>query len=293
MSSGPPMVFLAHFLVLALGLSVGSFLNVVIYRLPRRDHGLSLAQPRRSFCPACGAAIRWYDNLPILSWLWLRARCRDCRQPISVRYPLVELASGVLALRLFGIYGASPEFLIHYYFVLCLLAIALIDLELMVIPVVLMYPTVGLGLAGAWAYPAPELVGPWLWQKLEPAWGAHLASLAGAVLGLALGWGVLKAVAVSFKALKGYEGMGDGDPPLLGLIGAFLGWRSLPLVILWSSLIGLLSAFVLMVLNRRNRPSGGWGRKALPFGPFLALATYLHLCFGQTFLNWYWSLIVP
>jgi len=288
MISVPPTAFLVHFLVLALGLSVGSFLNVVIYRLPRRDQGLNLAQPRRSFCPVCGAAIRWHDNLPILSWLWLRTRCRDCRRPISARYPLVELASGVLALTLFSLYGPSPEFLIHFYFVLCLLAIALIDLELMVIPVVLMYPTIGLGLVGAWAFPAPELAGPWLWLKLELS--PRLASLAGAALGLALGWGILKTVAVIFKAWRGYEGLGDGDPPLLGLIGVFLGWRALPMVLFWSSVIGLLSALILIALHRRERPAGGWGRKALPFGPFLVLATYLHLFFGQAFLTWYWSL---
>jgi len=290
MITGPPTAFWLNFLVLALGLSAGSFLNVVIYRLPRRDQGLSLAHPRRSFCPACGAPIRWHDNIPLLSWLRLLAKCRDCRRPISIRYPLVELASGFLALSLFNLYGPGPEFLIQYYFFLCLLAIALIDLELMLIPVVLMYPTTGLGLVGAWAYPAPELAGPWLWLKLEPAWGPRLASLAGAALGLALGWGGLKAVAVAFKAFRGYEGLGDGDPPLLGLIGVFLGWRALPLVILWSSVIGLVSALAIMALNRGDRPAEGWGRKALPFGPFLVLATLLQLFFGQTFLAWYWSL---
>ena len=286
----PPTAFLLNFFVLALGLSAGSFLNVVIHRLPRRDQGLSLAQPRRSFCPACGAAIRWHDNIPVLSWLHLRAKCRDCRRPIPIRYPLVELASGVLALSLFERYGLGPQFLVQFYFVLCLLAIALIDLELMLIPVVLMYPTTVLGLAGAWLWPAPDLAGPWLWLKLEPAWGPPPASLAGAVLGLGLGWGALKAVAVAFKALRGYEGMGDGDPPLLGLIGVFLGWRAMPLVILWASVIGLVSAMVLMVLHRRDRPEEGWGRKALPFGPFLVLATYLQLFFGQAFWTWYWSL---
>jgi leader peptidase (prepilin peptidase)/N-methyltransferase len=283
--------FLLNFMVLALGLSVGSFLNVVIHRLPRRDQGLSLSQPRRSFCPACGAAIRWHDNIPVLSWLGLRARCRDCRRPISARYPLVELASGILALSLFNRCGPGPEFLVQYYFVLCLLAIALIDLELMLIPVVLMYPTTVLGLAGAWTWPAPDLAGPWLWLKLEPAWGPRAASLAGAAFGLGLGWGVLKAVAAAFKAVRGYEGMGDGDPPLLGLIGAFLGWQAIPLVILWASVIGLASALVMMARGRRDRPEEGWGRKALPFGPFLVLATYLHIFFGQIFLTWYWSLM--
>jgi leader peptidase (prepilin peptidase)/N-methyltransferase len=287
MTPGPPADFLLNFLVLALGFSAGNFLSVVIHRLPRRD--LSLTRPARSFCPACGAAIRRCDNIPVLSWLRLKAKCRDCRQPISARYPLIELASGVLALTLFNLYGFTPEFLIQYYFFLCLLAIALIDLELMLIPMALVYPTIGLGLIGAWAYPAPDLAGPWLWLKLEPAWGPRLASLAGAVVGLALGWGLLKAVASAFKALRGYES-GDGDPPLLGLIGAYLGWRALPLVILWSSIIGLASALALMLRNRQDRPAEGWGRKALPFSPFLALAVFLQLFFGRTFLAWHWSL---
>jgi len=276
------------FLALLLGLSAGSFLNVVIHRLPRRDQGLTLAWPRRSFCPACGAAIRWPDNIPVLGWLRLRGACRDCRRPISSRYPLVELASGILALSLVSRYGPGPQFLIQYYFSLCLLAIAFIDLELMLIPLVLVYPTTGLGLFGAWAWPAPELAGPWLWLKLEPALSPPFISLAGALAGLALGWGGLKVLAGAFKALSGCEGLGEGDPPLLGLIGAYLGWRALPLVILWALLIGLISALALWLLNRRNRPAEG--RKALPFGPFLALATYLQLFFGQAFLAWYLAL---
>lgn len=285
---GSPAAFPLGFLALVLGLSAGSFLNVVIHRLPRRDQGLSLAWPRHSFCPACGAAIRWPDNIPVLSWLRLRGACRDCRRPISIRYPLVELASGILALSLLNRYGPGPLFLIQYYFGLCLLAIAFIDLELMLIPVVLMYPTAGLGLLGAWAYPAPELAGPWLWLKLEPALSPSFISLAGAAAGLALGWGGLKAVAVAFKAIRGYQGLGEGDPPLLGLIGVYLGWRALPLVILWAAIIGLLSALALRLLNRRERPTEG--RKALPGGPFLVLATYLQLFFGPAFLAWYWSL---
>jgi leader peptidase (prepilin peptidase)/N-methyltransferase len=196
----------------------------------------------------------------------------------------VELASGALALSLFNLHGPGPEFLIRYYFVLCLLAIAFIDLEFMLIPAILIYPTAGLGLAGAWAFPSPDLAGPWLWLKLEPAWGPRPASLAAAVLGLALGWGILKAVAALFKALRGREGLGDGDPPLLGLIGAFLGWPALPLVLLWSSAIGLASALILRGLGRRDRQDPGQGRDAaLPFAPFLILAAYIQILFGQAF----------
>ena len=284
----PQMEQVRLLLALALGLAAGSFLNVVIHRLPRP--GLTLHQPRRSFCPACGAAIRWHDNVPVLSWLLLRARCRDCRRPISARYPLVEAAAGLLALRLFQLYGLSPVFLVQFYFLLCLLAIALIDLELMVIPTTLMYPTTALGLLSAWLWPEPTLAGPWLWLKLEPLWGPRLASLAGGAAGLALGWGILKAVAASYRKIRGHEGLGDGDPPLLGLLGVFLGWRALPWIVLWSSVIGLVSVGLLIALNRKSRPAGGWGLQALPFGPFLVLAALLHLAFGPELLKWYWSL---
>jgi leader peptidase (prepilin peptidase)/N-methyltransferase len=282
--AGHPTAMFISLLVLALGLSAGSLLNVVIHRLPRRVQGRSLARPRRSFCPACGAALRWSDSIPVLSWLLLRAKCRYCRRPIPARYPLVELASGALALSLFNLYGPGPEFLIRYYFVLCLLAIAFIDLEFMLIPAILVYPTAGLGLAAAWAFPSPDLAGPWLWLKLEPAWGPRPAALAAAALGLALGWGILKAAAIAFKAFRGREGLGDGDPLLLGLIGAFLGWTALFPVLLWSSAIGLASALILRGLGRRDRPAPGQGRNAaLPFAPFLVLAAYIQILFGQIF----------
>ena len=278
-----------YLLVLFFGLSVGSFLNVVIYRLPRE--GLSITKPNRSFCPACQAHINWYDNIPILSWLFLRARCRHCRRPISARYPLVELAAGLLALYLWHRFSPSiPGFLFHFYFVMCLLAIALIDLELMVIPDHLSYPTAVLGLISAAVEPSVFLSGTWLWNQIEPAFGPRAASLAGAFLGLILGWGSLKLVSVGYKLARGVEGMGDGDPPLMGMIGAFLGWRAVPLVILWSTLIGLFSVALLMIASKGKPPEEGWGQKALPFGPFLVLAALLYLFFGPAFLNWYWSL---
>ncbi len=283
--------YAACFLILLFGLSVGSFLNVVIYRLPRE--GLSISRPKRSFCPACGAAIRWYDNIPVFSWLFLRARCRDCRRPIAIRYPLVELASGLLAVYLFQRFGLSISFILYFYFVMNLLAVALIDLELMVIPTALMYPTAAAGLLCAFADPSVSLPGPWLWTALEPSLGPRLTSLTGSVLGLALGWASLWLVSMAYKLSRGREGMGDGDPPLLGMIGAFLGWRAVPLVILWSTVIGLISVAGLMFLSRGRPPEEGWAMKALPFGPFLVLGAMLYLFFGPAFLAWYWSLTMP
>lgn len=290
---------LIDILIFVLGLSVGGFLNVVIYRLPREDENLSLAKPAHSFCPVCGHTIRFYDNIPVLSWLILRARCRDCGEPISVRYPLVELAAGLLALYLYQQFGASFYFLGFFYFTMCLLAIALIDLDLMVIPTVLMYPTIAIGLIcaalgpGEWQGAAfrqwAELSDIWILTQLEPRLGLRFASFTSALIGLLLGWGSLKAISVTYKLLRGHTGLGDGDPPLLGLIGVFLGWLAVPFVILASSLIGLISLGILMLTSKKS-PAGGWGMKALPFGPFLVLAAFFYLFFGARVIAWYLSL---
>ncbi|MDR2946148.1 MAG: prepilin peptidase [Candidatus Adiutrix sp.] len=278
-----------YLLALFFGLSVGSFLNVVIFRLPREN--LSLTKPGRSFCPACGAQISWFDNIPLLSWLWLRARCRSCAKPIAARYPLVELMTGLMSVYLFHVFGLSTAYLFYFYFFCCLLSIALIDLELMIIPMSLVYPTIALGLVSAFVHPSVELAGFGLWTRLAPDCGPHVASLAGALGGLALGWGALAGVSLAYKLVRGHEGMGDGDPPLLGMIGVFLGWRSILMVILWSTLIGILSAGLLIWFSKGRPPEEGWGRKALPFGPFLVLGALLYLFFGPEFLAWYWGLL--
>ncbi|MGL4209757.1 MAG: prepilin peptidase, partial [Candidatus Adiutrix sp.] len=217
---------------------------------------------------------------------------RTCQEPIAFRYPMVELISGLLAVFFFYVYGFSPAFFVYFYFVCSLVVIAMIDLELMVIPVAsLVYPAAFLGLIFAAFEPSMALTGPWLWAMVVPAFGPHLASLLGALGGFILGWGTLALVSAGYKAVRGVEGMGDGDPPLLGMIGVFLGWRAIPLVILWSTLIGLFSVVVLMFLARGKAPDEGWGQKALPFGPFLVLASFLYLFFGPAFLAWYASLI--
>lgn len=290
--SNPVAVVASYFLVLFLGLSVGSFLNVVIYRLPREN--LSLTKPKRSFCPSCGAHIKWFDNIPVFSWLWLRAKCRGCGQPIAARYPLVELITGLMAIYLFHVFGPTLAFLFHFYFFCCLLSIALIDLETMLIPVnYLVYPTAVLGLVNALVYPSADLTGLGLWNDLVPRLGPHLTSAVGSLAGLALGWGALKIVSVGYKLARGEDGMGDGDPPLLAMIGAFLGWRAVFLVILWSTMIGIFSVAVLMVMSKGKPPEEGWGRKPLPFGPFLVLGALLYFFFGQEFLGWYWSFLTP
>ncbi len=195
----------------------------------------------------------WVGSLA--NWLMQRLPGEESR-PARSRCLLVKLASGILAAYLFGRFGFSIPFLGFYYFAVCLLVIAFIDLE-QALP--------GLALA---------LIGP------APA--SPVTSLADSLAGLAFGYGALKIVSLLYKKLRGYDGLGDGDPLLLGLIGIFLGWRSIPFVIFASALIGLLSAG-LMVLTAREKPPGGWATKPLPFGPFLVAAAFLYLVVGSEF----------
>ncbi len=293
--NGLPAAFsaLVYFLIFILGLSVGSFANVLIYRLPRED--LSVSRPARSFCPACGAAIHFFDNIPVLSWLLLRGKCRFCGAAISPRYPLVELASGFLAVHLFHRFGFSLHFPFFLYFSVCLLAIAMIDLEHMVIPTLLIYPTALLGLLLALVEPFPyspfasalfDFLGP---PRLDFSPSAAIA-LSGALAGLAAGYGVLKIISLLYWKIRGHSGLGDGDPLLLGLMGVFLGWPAIPFIVFASSLIGLSSVVILM-LKSKESPTDGWSRMPLPFGPFLVLAAFFYMFFGPRLINWYLSLI--
>jgi leader peptidase (prepilin peptidase)/N-methyltransferase len=269
-----------------LGSAVGSFLNVLIYRLPRE--GLSPARPVRSFCPCCRNQIAWHDNLPVISWLFLKGRCRHCQSPISFRYPLVELAAAFLALFLFQAEGPDLRFLFLLYFVSCLIAIAFIDLELMIIPDSLVIPTFVLGLIGAVAAPSPALAGAGVWRILsEAGWQDRWISLAGAAAGFVLGFAVLWAVGFSYRKWRGAEGLGDGDPPLLGLIGVYLGWPAVFPVLLAAALAALLSVGILVV-SGRFPGKGPLSENPVPFGPFLALAALVWLFYGSRLSDWYW-----
>lgn len=230
-----------------IGAVVGSFLNVVIYRVPR---GESIVKPR-SRCPACGHPIRWYDNIPVLSWLVLRGRCRDCGGPISVRYPVVELltalATGALVSR-YGLGVAAGEAVV---FAWISIGLGLIDLKHQILPDVMTYPTVVLGFAGA-------LAGG-LTTPLESG------------LGIVVGGGIPIVVIVLYKAVRGIEGMGLGDVKYLAAIGAVLGVMGCLWVLIVAAVLGALVGLGLMVAGR------GDGRTALPFGTFLAVAALVYL----------------
>lgn len=260
-------IALAAFIV---GACIGSFLNVCIHRLPL---DLSVVTPR-SRCPGCGTTIAWYDNLPVLSWLLLRARCRTCHTAIGVRYPLVEVATGALAVAALTIFGPTAQALVAFGFTAALLCITFIDVDHFIIPDEVSLPGIVVGLAVA---TLPSGIG-----------------LGDAALGAMLGGGILWAVAAGYERATGREGMGFGDVKLLAMIGAFLGWRAIPMVILAASITGSLAGVGVMLVQgisgngRRVVRQLGRGalcpfvrraaqRTAIPFGPFLAFGAVIAL----------------
>lgn len=229
------------------GTVVGSFLNVVIHRVPRRQ---SIIRPR-SRCPRCGAAIRWYDNIPILSWIFLRARCRDCGEPISFRYPLVEAAAGLLAVATLWRWGLSAAAFEAVLFAWISLALGLIDLDHKLLPDVLTLPAIILGLALSFA--------------------GGIATPTESILGAAVGAAIPAFIIVAYKALRGIEGMGWGDVKYLAAIGAVAGLEGCLWILIAGAVLGALTGVGLILTGR------GGGKTELPFGTFLAAATLLWL----------------
>lgn len=258
MPSSYPVVFVVFAFIF--GSVVGSFLNVCIYRLPREQ---SVAFPP-SRCPGCGSGIRWYDNIPLLSYLLLRGRCRSCGSKISPQYPVVELINGLLTLFLFLKLGPSPTFLVLFLFTSALVVITFIDLEHQIIPDVISLPGIAIGFAVSFFL-------PWL------GWKSSL-------IGIVAGGGSLLVVAYGYELLTKKEGMGGGDIKLLAMMGAFLGWRAVPFILFASSLIGSAVGISLMVAQKKD------SKLAIPFGPFLALGALLYIFYGRQVISWYLSL---
>jgi len=249
------MIFSALF-----GLCVGSFLNVVVARLPS---GRSIVHPG-SACPGCGAAIRWHDNLPVLSYLLLRGRCRDCRTQISWRYPSVELACGILFAGAYLRFGWDVQLAGALILLSGLVAITGIDADHQIIPDVLSLPGIGIGLL----------------LSLIPGGLGWKSSMLGALVG----GGVFVIIIVSSALVLGQPGMGVGDVKLGALLGAFLGWKLVLLSILLSVLIGGPLAAVLLATGRKGR------KDPLPFGPFLAVGGAISLFWGDAVLACYFGL---
>jgi leader peptidase (prepilin peptidase)/N-methyltransferase len=239
-------------LAFLVGLCVGSFLNVVIARLPE---GRSLLSPG-SACPRCGHAIRWHDNIPVLSWVWLGRKCRDCRTSISWRYPAVELVTGLLFAYAVATQGLTPGLGAALVLVAALVAITMIDLDHQIIPDVISIPGIGVGLV------ASLITG-------RPGWLE-------ALIGVLVGGGIFFLIIVASRG-----GMGGGDMKLGAMLGAFLGWKVLLVAVLSAVLLGGAAALVLLALGRKGR------KDPVPFGPFLALGGLIALFWGDGIIRWY------
>jgi len=268
--------------LLSLGLVVGSFFNVVIYRLPlmmesrwRRDccelleqeqekeaAALTLATPN-SHCPHCGTAIKPWQNIPVLSYLFLRGKCAACGVGISLRYPAVELATGLLTLSLASAFPISAALLGAIAFTWALIVLTMIDVDHKLLP--------------------DNITLPLLWLGLVFNLSGTYVSLEDAVLGAILGYLLLWSVYWLFKLLTGKEGMGYGDFKLLAALGAWLGWQALPLIILLSSLVGAVCGIMLMIAKGRGR------EVPIPFGPYLAAAGWISLMWGEEITSRYLS----
>ena len=243
------------------GCIFGSFYNVVIHRLPL---GQSIVRPA-SRCPGCGNAIAAYDNIPLLSYIFLGGKCRHCKSRISFRYPVVEAFSGLLALLLFRRYGLHSQLPIEFVFCSLLLIITMIDLDTMEIPDVLSLSGIVLGLG--FSFFTPRL-----------SWSQSLT-------GIALGGGIFYLIAEGFSRLRHKEGLGGGDIKLLAMIGAFLGWKGVVFTILTSSVSGIIIATPLMWRSGKDLASH------LPYGPFLALGAVSYVFWGELFFHWYFSML--
>lgn len=257
-----PMILQYYFATLAFifGALVGSFLNVCIYRIPLDE---SVVSPP-SHCPNCNYKIRWYDNIPLFSYLLLRGKCRGCGTGISLQYPLVELINGLLTLALFLRFGPTLAFAVLFLFCSALVVITFIDIEHQIIPDEISLPGIVVGFACSFFLAGHG----WL----------------NSLLGILLGGGSLLLVAYTYQWLTGKEGMGGGDIKLLAMMGAFLGWKAVPFIIFASSLIGSVVGISLMLIQKKD------SKLAIPFGPYLAFGAVLYVFYGRQLIHWYLAL---
>jgi leader peptidase (prepilin peptidase)/N-methyltransferase len=246
-----------HIISIILGAMVGSFLNVCIYRLPKEE---SIIWPG-SHCPHCKKPIKVYDNIPLISYVLLKGRCRYCQKPISYQYPLIEGITALSSLFLFMRFGPSLSYLIYFVFVASLMVITVIDLYHQIIPDVISLPGIGVGLLASLIIPQ--------------------IAFFDSMKGVLLGGGTLFIVGNLYQWLFKREGMGGGDVKLLAMIGAFLGWKAVILTILLSSLIGSITGIIIMVLKGKDF------KYAIPFGPFLSLGAVIALFYQNEIISWY------
>ncbi|WP_228021386.1 prepilin peptidase [Vasconcelosia minhoensis] len=260
-------------MVFILGAAVGSFLNVVIYRLPA---GLSLIYPP-SRCPRCHTRLKPYDNVPVLGWLWLRGRCRYCRAPIAGRYPLIEFITGLLFVSVLGQFGGGIEMLGYWLLVSWLLVLALIDLDTLTLP----DPLTISGLCLGWGFHAA------LAYTQTQTLSGGLAGLMTAVVASIIGLWLFDSISVLGSILLGKTAMGGGDAKLAAMLGAWLGWQGLLLSTFLAAAIGAFGGVGAIALGQLDR------QRRIPFGPMLVLGALITLFYGNLLIQAYLGLFLP
>ena len=266
------------FIVLT-GLTVGSFLNVVIYRLPlmlerdwkgqcrelleleeQTDQVITLSKPA-STCPKCQHKIRIWENIPVISYLLLKGKCSQCQSPISIQYPLIEILTAVLSLVVAMKFGVSWQTVFGLVLTWSLIAMSVIDLHKMILP--------------------DDITLPILWLGLLISLFSIFTDPVNSIIGASAGYLILWSVFQLFKLVTGKEGMGYGDFKLLALFGAWFGWKLLPLIIILSSATGAVIGILMIMLSKKDRST------PIPFGPYLAIAGWISMIWGQQIISWY------
>lgn len=242
--------------VAVFGLCVGSFLNVCIFRLPRHE---SIVRPR-SRCTSCGRTLSWFDNLPVASWVALGGRCRTCGARVSWMYPAVEIVTAGTLVGVYLLYGLTPLGAVRALFACALIVLFVTDLQHKILPNVITLPGIVVGFACS--------------LFLAPGWRDSL-------IGILAGGGVLFVIAEAYYRVRGQEGLGMGDVKLLGMIGAFLGWKLVLLTLVTASFAGSLAGVALLATGRGNM------KYALPFGTFLAVGALFSAVWGTPIVDWY------
>ena len=249
-----------NFLIFLIGLIFGSFANVCIYRLPQ---GKSIFFPG-SFCPNCSKGIKWYDNIPLLSYIILKGKCRYCKKPISFRYFIVELLTGILFTLTYKKFGISSSFFIYNLLIISLIIVSFIDIDTFLIPDVIVIPGIFLGLIFSFIF--SEI------HDME-----RIESILYSFLGIIFGGGILIFLGFIGKFLFKKEAMGGGDVKLLGMIGSFLGWKSVFLTLFFGSLFGTLISLILILLKRKKLD------EYVPFGPYLAIGAIISIFIKKSY----------
>ena len=257
------MAYLTPIIVFVFGAVIGSFLNVCIYRIPRNR---SIVKPG-SFCPGCEKPVRFYDNIPVVSYILLRGKCRQCAAKISIRYPFVELLTAILFLMLYRRWGLGHEMFIEMIFISLLIVIAFIDYDFQIIPDVLSIGGLVLGLLISFV--------------------RHGFGFMDALYGVLLGGGVLFVIAYGYQLITRREGMGGGDIKLLAAIGAFTGIKGVLFSLIGGSVLGTIVGIPLMLIKKENM------RYAVPFGPFLSIAAGLYIFIGNNTVQRFMEMFFP